>query len=1215
MVTTVPPLIVPVELDTLVVNQGVQNKQAFRQWPFNYKALTHFSSPEPEATQGQGKYTQPDTGIYLHWTLPEALRHGTQDQSQQTTQITYPRVPNRWLVVRFYGPTNKRTSKAWVVESDCPNPDSPSLYLVDAQIIQQWLQSSDQYRRQAAAELDPKSSDPQVVTLGMSFPLAQPWSERAANATFLTAVAPGNVAFSMYQPHNQNIFSFYDALDDTANDTLSYLVVGWYSQLQDDILDAWQQQKQAKDPYGDLLQRLNWNIVGGTETQAVSSLYEGIIFGIPWIQNGDAPATPLADSNNIHVAIGNTTIDAFTALITRQLQDENNVNAAFTALLPAFQYGLLPVIEQVNGDELLRLKIHQAWFAANAGGYRWAIIPQKSNGSAAIDLTEQEAAWLLQLNIDQNALDEALKTLRSLQWDLYGIWWKWQKGLAESVIVPPDDFDPAAYQQAVEHDIPNALTTQLKLVSTLLSKVPQPHYVTGDTAQQAFERGITAFAQQQKLSTDKILKAVAAPRYWQNSDPVFALSGIEPAPLPDPQKTLNCRLASHLITGFKIAGETVDVSHVAGVLPVLADTSVLPAAIVSLVQESFFLDPTNATSIAAVIRLPESQVANVMTMHDAEAYQGVLPAQSLSLWQKQPWTPLYMEWLVNYIHIPYETDGRKNWSFDGKEYHFTGSFPGKETVTQRQVGGRSILSPQAQFTFRARLKEFLDTFVTHVTNPTKSEEELAAIFQQVEIIDQWQFMSQALTGFNDLLALRDVRAQRAPADSIATMVGDQTHVVPYIPNGPHYDFLGVRQGQFDIEELIIYDKFGQVLQVVGGTGTTNPQNYAPVLDASLAIDQPVITQNTFRFAQVAPRLLQPARLDFRLIDNHDDNKIVGLSAQANPISGWILPNHLDNSLLLYAPDGTSLGEFRLLVNDQGGKSAEWQAPPHSSITMTDVITRAPHLANMIQDPAIKQPVAFQAFLQTIDETLWTIDPLGNRDDMNLSILIGRPLALIRARLQFQLDGNPISNLSDWNITYPPPSPEFIHDVFAIRLGDQLTRQDGVIGYFVGNNYATFASVAQPQTTTPQSYVQIIGPVGQKQGGNYLELPCDNSTLYVTILLDPRASMHAITGILPVKVVDVPAQFIEPALSAIEVSFRVGPILTSIQASPVQGTRATSTAHQAIRYPFAAEQNGTWSWWEQANGYDLVQSSVNAQLKDMPNTLREGFLQLIINLNQ
>jgi hypothetical protein len=253
----------------------------------------------------------------------------------------------------------------------------------------------------------------------------------------------------------------------------------------------------------------------------------------------------------------------------------------------------------------------------------------------------------------------------------------------------------------------------------------------------------------------------------------------------------------------------------------------------------------------------------------------------------------------------------------------------------------------------------------------------------------------------------------------------------------------------------------------------------------------------------------------------------------------------------------------------------------------------------------------------IDETLWTIDPLGDRGDRNLSVLIGRPLALVRARLKLQLDGQPLRD-TGWAATFGSQDPEYLNCKFGIRLGDLATRHDGVIGYFLEANYDTFNSVVSPPSRD-QSYVRTIGPLGPSGDRNYIELPFnDQSQAYITLLIDPRASAHAVTGLVPVKQLDIPTQFIEGPLSAMEISFRMGPMLTLIQPTPAQG--GVTPAHPlSVTYPLPREQNGAWSWWESDAdsgkwaGYDLTNAMPNAQLQDVPNTLREGFLQFLSNL--
>ena len=77
------PLVIPIDVEALVVNAAYQGAQPLRRWPFNYTALAQFNSPEPEAGQGQSTTKPPATGVHLRWTLSAALRRGVQKPAPQ----------------------------------------------------------------------------------------------------------------------------------------------------------------------------------------------------------------------------------------------------------------------------------------------------------------------------------------------------------------------------------------------------------------------------------------------------------------------------------------------------------------------------------------------------------------------------------------------------------------------------------------------------------------------------------------------------------------------------------------------------------------------------------------------------------------------------------------------------------------------------------------------------------------------------------------------------------------------------------------------------------------------------------------------------------------------------------------------------------------------------------------------------------------------------
>lgn len=1211
------PLVVPIDVEALVVNAAYQGAQPLRRWPFNYTALAQFNSPEPEAGQGQSTTRPPAVGVHLRWTLPAALRRGAAKPPPEggspaaVGDVSYPAVPNRWLIVRLStapGGT-RREAAAWVLESDCPNPDSPAQYLVDSSILTAWAGSGDAIRAAGAKSvITSAQGGPPVALLGRAFPAAG-WAERAATATFLTAVAPGNAVFAAYQPHHENVFAFTDTLDGVGPDHLTYLIAGWCSSPADDPLTPDAAAAMAAS---------GWVLAGpGQPAEASGSLYQGLALGVPWNQGSSQPPTPLAGlAGHVGAAVGMTDVEALTALIAAQ----PGPPVADPAVLQAFQYGLLPVFEQVNGPELLANAVHQAGFGAAPGGTRWIIAPASGADGEAAGVTPAEAGWLAELNAAQDQLDAAALNLAGLRQSLYGIWWKWQKGQLESVIVPPDGFDADAYARVVQVTLPQAIAAARGAVTGLLPGVPQPAPQPGDTREQAYARGVARFAAARGLGAGKVLKAVPGPRYWRAADPVVLLSGLAPPAALDPAAAVSCRLATSAASALTAGGKTITAATLGAAMPSL-NAGPVPAACAALLTEAFLLDTANAAVIGAAAGVPAGDVAAAMLSRAAPAYAGAtLPASGLAQWAQQPWSPLFLEWQVAYLEIPYETAGTRNWSFDGHDYAYTGPFgpfPADPQAPTRQIGGISLLTPQTQVTFRSRVEQFIDTYLRRAADPPATLAELAQLDDEVTRIDGWKLMSQALTGFGDLVAMRDTRAQTAPDATVAPDIDGQTHQVPYIPNGTPDAFAAVRQGQFAFTSLLVYDAFGQVLQVVGGTGLTDPQTFAPVRDPALTPPRPAITRNPQRLIEVPPRVMQGARLEFLLVDARDDTKVVGTSAGANPVGGWVLPNHLDRSLLLYAPDGSSLGSLRLLADDTGTTTARWQAPPHSALTPADVQARAPRLAAMIGAQALADPAAFAAFLATIDTTLWTIDPLGNRADVNLSVLIGRPLALVRARLDLALDGPPVSDLTPWALAWPPPAPDLLAQEFPVRLGDQATRSDGLLGYFAGADTGPFNTVAAPAGPTP--YLRQIGPPGQTSGPNYLSLSFGAAAPQaVTMLLDPRAEVHAITGILPVKSLTLPPQFADGPLAALEVAFTVGALPTVIVPTP--GAQPPPANSRAVSLPVPIEQAGTWAWWERSAGgpggwaaYDLARAGTGAELTDQPATVRDGFLQLTVDL--
>jgi hypothetical protein len=100
---------------------------------------------------------------------------------------------------------------------------------------------------------------------------------------------------------------------------------------------------------------------------------------------------------------------------------------------------------------------------------------------------------------------------------------------------------------------------------------------------------------------------------------------------------------------------------------------------------------------------------------------------------------------------------------------------------------------------------------------------------------------------------------------------------------------------------------------------------------------------------------------------------------------------------------------------------------------------------------------------------------------------------------------------------------------------------------------------------------------------------------MTMLVDPRASVHAFTGLLPVASLGIPDRFTKPALRAIAYLFRVGPILTP---------------PDDLRIPRPTERRGRWSWFDHLGGKTpIAPADQNATLPSTPPRAVEGWLKL------
>jgi hypothetical protein len=1174
-------------------------------------AFTANGLPQPGKSVSVGPATNGDTSNWLIIDWPNARKYlvgikldgrGGEYLSVADATLAFPEVPNRWLVTRFQPGMTKVDAKSWIIESDVINAAGS-----------------------VASYLDPKSqnlsSSGVVCKIGNAEVLTASWSDAGTGKDmFLRAIGPGDVTFSAYAPAVENVFSFVDtdAAQLPENTLLTYVIAGWYANADFDPLNNPLPQVAAQE-FLALMKSLHWDIAGVDDIDkytgpiAKQSVYHGMVHSLVWqtktMPAGQDTEIPQDVANTVKVAIGNTSVEALTALIGATSGDPS----IDLTLLEALQYGVLDAIDQVGGRTLVADKMRQARYGTKSGGLSWEIVASEQqggalSGTAPPDLTAY-AAGLATLNQQQQALDEKRRELTSLQWTLYARWWKNQNynvlGLGPTY--PPDNMDAIAAALQDQSDLTASIQQLQQEISTAYSSghVPYPSSATSIASYAATTL---------QLPGSLILKAANAPRYWQPRDPVLLVSGVTSA-VYDTSMQLQCRTADQLVTGLKINNITVTAAGEASFIPLPVANANIPGLVAALCQEAYFLDPGNAENIAKNLFKGNVQQADVIKAVAAGGWADTAsfgPAPVAVTRWKQPWMPLFLEWSIKWFPTCAQKDqnspwtfNRDEWKFDGDDYDWSGTSLNESLLVG--YSGRTVLSSHAIITFESRLRDF----IKKSKQPRPDLEKLDAL---VNAMQSWGILSQSLSGLHQQFVTRSIGQSWPPIGDVAALIQDQYAVSPdptkgdkdldYGPVPP--TFFPQMGGFFVIDDIGIIDAFGQSISLMpannnptGGTSSA----FTPIRSQQVTPANPNIAVGDYtpaQFIKQAFGLVQPAQMEMRWVDAVKDDAEVGLAAGANPVCGWLLPNHLDQSISFYDQGGKLLGELRA---SSGTDGSTWYPAPDSQTPITDPanIPNA-HLSKMVTGLMAAQrasSVTLDNFMKVIDETLWLVDPLGGRSDSDMSVLIGRPLAVLRLKLSLDLEGPAYSNQS-WADTLIADDNGVTSTAFALRLGSPAVREDGVIGYFADEKYQTFNSVYYPAgLDQASSYVQEIGG----QAANYLSVVPEAADKFVTLLMDPRGSVHGSTGILPVKEISLPSRFVDPVLKNMEVTFRVGSLLTSLQ---------------AVLIPRLSEQHGQWSWIDHSSPTEFqiepIQfASSNAKLSTPAMMIRDGWLKFVSDL--
>lgn len=1143
----------------------------------------------------QYAYNKLKKGVHIHWALPDALtkfeypseekksenglNKENKSENDHDKKLVFKAVPNRWLLTRIIVDNGTVKGKSWIIESDALSPDDPNGNKVTLPLrpSTKSLQASQN-----------KKSDKDFNYVGRFQEFTKDW--KSSRGDFLektgfelSAISSGVVSFASYYPDCNTVFGFWDDLKDISvhdktSINLIYVLTGWYDNPEKDPLHSLilSENGNYRENMQELLEKLQkqfkWTFEDRMGLIPSYTVYSGLVEGITW-----NPKTsyiyhqPSQLSLKAKVAIGNNPAEAISAYFKNRNQLEENEMKLFESLLNAFQMGLLNDFQdpQPNRLEQLYESLHKKKFTALDSGSIYTIVRRDdascdSDQEEMIDLPPKLADDLNCLNLLQQQSDCFQSYLKEYRLQLFFDWYR--------------------IFMATQGD------TRNNAYSAALNKINK---YTGDGESKSFDQISQELDEkiknQIKLVNDQFentflkLKQIPAPRFYQPSEPVVLIESDElkyPSRYGgdgrfDNKGFLKCRLTEQTLTevtvnNIPVAGSKFDNL----VLP--EPNGLLYSELCSkLLKEACLMNPS---LIASITRTEEDKliadIKNFLEGKGTKEFQVAeeMPSPTGVTWWNNgnPWLPLFVCWQTDFLPLNKIDDVSSDYpvEFFTDNYEIeidhggyvayspgTGSHsihldPSLANSNQKYTG-EALLQPTSAKNFADQLTEYLQKHKIQVTKNLLQD-----------ILDQLKTSSilvQPLSGFSSSLLMRQHTIQLQVGVPEKSKYTDITDVLSEIQNqyyiGPDFNgcFNPLRAGNLKNLKLQVIDVFGQRRNV----DFSESLICAESMIAYDAAKKPVPSVAYFE-----PRISQPARLLFRWISADSTGyEEMNSHPATSSICGWLLPDHLNEGFFIYNQQGKPLGSLHL--NGEQTK-VEWQSAPGDDSTINESIEEAlkhenPQLKNL--SVTLKSKAAFfKSFWNAVDLAHGSINPQNLSSSSGLAVLIGRPVALVQAMLRLEVEGSPALNQS-WYL-FTQKTEEFDSDKvetdngfsnvqFPVILGDQSQLDDGLIGYFKTDvkggdyDYSTFYvegtdslsgnGVVRPDKTN------LLVTVAQKVNSETPQnLEAFNQK--ILMLVDPRASVNATTGILPTKSLDLPSDLCDSALSILEMSFPVAPIL-------------------------------------------------------------------------
>jgi hypothetical protein len=1210
-----PRVLVPIDVQALYAPAG--STETYVRLPFA-TTTPDGADPEPMPDPFDRGVTRP-AGVHLHWAMPDSLLSGVladRDPGAEN-RLALPPLPDRWVVLRLLIPrnANRAVVTGWVIEADTTRVTA----------LADWPQAD---RAEAA-------------------------TGKTIVASALTGTAGGTLNWSGCYDAVANRFSFHDPLtnlprEGALGDFASYVVCGWWADPSRDPLDV----ATTKDGLQARLNALKWRLTDDLEdrgssaakteaklkTQSALTLsskprYQSFVFdpkvAAAEIQSGAGAGIGGLFSETASRLAGAVVLEPYATLLHGVAHGVPVAGGVVADQRPSGAE--LAVAAGQHPDDVAAVFVAQGLAIAKPEDRRDVerLLSGIGTANGIVEIEEAEHVSGFSSRPGEPGPTERVLASASAQ-DLPGT-------RASRTATAGKKSDKAIGALYAEVYWAKDRKAQVKTHAT-------------DTVRMA--RETRDAAKEPKQPPASRLVSRPTPRYFEPMEPMLAVRsakrslrhGFDSRRSSDGR--LQCRWPAQVseeIEGLVSGSDLVTPFPAGG----------LPPEVTRLVHNAMILDPYiapwRADTAAKATSFDATAVRNRMFAETALRFQkdgsfssgGILAGSELkpspyreavvaaglnrfsliggvdpdpvgvTAWS-QPWVPMWLEWEVKLD----ATDRVEGWVLGPVDLETTDGGP-PPAGAERKIAGRSPLHSGVA----ATLANAIDAWLQAEDQRDKDsqgevdeavEQQLANIARAVRSVDILAATFDSL--HDELLGL--------PVGPYGVLqLRNGTDIQKPVPTGTPELLLS---GQMRINRARVVDAFGRTLDL----------DVAKIAyPARDAIDD--------KTTALRPRLLRPARWLFRLVDPGD---LTTTSQEAtidqfdpesmvNPVAGFLLPDHIDEALELFDAAGDPLGQ---LFHEPISGGVTWEiapgrdGPPDAGplfglaqkqqllglIAAAVVAKDAETRGGLAAAPDAES--ALSAMLRAIDTTLWTVDTFATLGTTHVAGLVGRPIAVVRATLRLDIS----SDIAELRFADPSKQAErqaafdaLADRAFPVRLGEITRDDDGLLGFFVDDDFNRFHVVDKvvrdeaPDAGRGRGQLGVLGSAPADLFVRPITNPYvvaedeilvrPGQVVRLTLLMHPGGKCHLTSGILPRKALQLSRDWIHDGLARIAPSARIGPVLID---------------SDKVRMPLIASFGDDQIWTRRDTNFTwkndpILAATQTALLPEDPATVEEGYIRI------